>query len=228
MRSRPALTVFLGLVGLPGLVMAGAVEVQVELPRASRIDLAEEGYTTLAVTPFLASEDSDRRDYAFERETSRFFERLFAKETELELVQSPSQPLPFSTVDALADDAGYWQKLSDDLGADLVLTGQVAFQTTNRSGYVQNEYRSPTTGRTYMDRPTFVYRSGVTLRIEVLLIEGETGEVLYRDRFMKDRTVDGSGGDSLQNFFDLLRGVSTSVLGIVKPQKTVATRYLLD
>lgn len=210
--------------------VASSFEVQLELPQAPRIDVEKEGYQTLTVTTFLPDQASSptRADYAFEKEAARYFQRLFGRETKLKVVDGEEAAIPFTSVDAMAKDAGFWKKLSSDLGADLVLTGQVSFKTSNRSGYVENTYQSSITGRTYNDRPTFVYRSGATLTIEVMLIEGKSGDVLYRDKFLKDRTTEGSSGDPLQNFFDLLRGLSGSVLGLVTPQKTVATRYLLD
>jgi hypothetical protein len=217
----------LAVLAAPSL-QAGSIEVQVELPQESRIDLEKEGYQTLLVAPFLAVETKTRGDYAYEKEAARYFERIFARDTKLKVVEGGSDPLPFSNVDAMAKDAGFWQRMAAEHGVDLLLTGQVTYTTTNRSGYVQNTYQSAVTGRQYADRPTFVYRSGVTLVMDVVMVEGKTGDVLYRDRFMKDRTVDGSGGDPLQNFFDLLRGLQKSVLGIVTPQKMVATRYILD
>lgn len=210
---------------------AGVYEVHVELPRAARIDLSRAGYETLAVTPFLPPEKrekGERADYAFEKEAARYFQRLLGKETPLKVVEGGADPPPFRNVEALSKDRGFWRQRARDLAVDLLLTGQVLFKTSNRSGYVQNTYQSAITGRMYEDRPTFVYRSGVTLQLDVVLIEGKSGDVLYRDHFLKDRTVDGSGGDPLQNFFDLMRGLSGSVLGIVTPQKTTATRYLLD
>lgn len=208
---------------------AGVVEVQVELPQAARVDLEKAGYRTLVVAPFLAGEPpAGKTDYAFDREASRFFERLLRKETKLEVHDAAGTTLPFDDLDRLADDHGFWQKLAMDLHADLLLSGRVVFQSLNRSGYVENQSRSAITGRVVNDRPTFVYRTGIALSLDLVLIEGSTGDVLYRDRFLKDRTVDGGGGDPLQNFFDLMRGLSPSVLGIVIPQKTVATRYLLD
>jgi len=143
-------------------------------------------------------------------------------------VDAGATALPFQSLDELMEDKGFWRKLADERGADLILTGQVDFRTSNRSGYVQSTYQSMYTGQAYSDRPVFVYRSGVTLVLDVVLIEGRTGDVLYQDRFLKDKTVDGSGGDPLQNFFDLMRAVQTSVLGLVTPQKATVTRYLLN
>ncbi|MFN7975915.1 MAG: hypothetical protein U0166_26865 [Acidobacteriota bacterium] len=209
---------------------AGSFEVQVELPQHARIDIEKEGYQTLTVAPFLrdAAVPAVKDDYSFEREATRYFERLFGRETKLKVVDNGDVPLPFASVDAMTKDQGFWKKLSSDAAADLVLTGQVSFKTSNRSGYVENTYQSSITGRSYNDRPTFVYRSGATLTIEVILIEGKSGEILYRDKFLKDRTLEGATADPLQNFFDLIRSLSSNVLALVTPQKTIATRYLLD
>lgn len=231
MRRSGAALLGIGILASGMAARAGTIEVALEVPQKSRVDMEKEGYATVFFPAFLpAKEISKDRGYAFEREASRFFERLFAKETKLKVVDAGTTPLPFSTLDELAADPGFWRKLADERGADLILTGQVDFRHSNRSGYVQSNYQSSFTaaGQPSMDRPVFVYRSGMTLVLDVVLIEGRTGEVLYQDRFLKDKTVDGSGGDPLQNFFDLMRAVQINVLGLVTPQKATVTRYLID
>ena len=220
--NRRSAVVVTTLLLIASSVSAGSFEVQIQLPRDAKIDLAEAGYQTLAVPQFLIAVESEETDYAFDKEAARFFERLFARETPLEVVDAASTTLPFDTMEELLEDRGFWIKLASDAEADLILTGQVGFRMSNRSGYVDNQ--SSFDARRAIQRPTFIYRTGATLGLDLVLIEGATGEILYRDRFTKDKTVNGSAGDALHNFFELIRGVTNNVLGIVRPQTTTATR----
>jgi hypothetical protein len=217
-----------GCAALPLLAAASASEawaktirVTIAVPMPSRIDM--EGLHKVLVTRFRVEKETPEID--LNHETVAVLRRELRKKTNLEILDVEPPPLPEEPFADLLANTGFWRKLAEGHGADLVLSGEVGFQISDRSGYVQQDQISPVTGQR-VRRTVFVNREGFDINLHLFFIRGSTGKILYEDRFTGENTVSGGSNDRLAAFYTLFEQIEDDVLGIVGPARKTAQRSL--
>ena len=103
--------------------------------------------------------------------------------------------------------------------------GQVIFGSVDRSGFVTQEYISPTTGRRSV-RSVYVDRVGYTLKLDLIFVRGSDGSVVYDTTLLQDEIVNLDEGDALGVFYNLAQRFRHTFLGIMLPTSRTETRYL--
>jgi hypothetical protein len=103
----------------------------------------------------------------------------------------------------------------------------VQFGTVDRSGFAQEEYISPVTGRR-ATRTRFVERTGFTLLLNLIFVKGSNGELVYETTFVQDEIADTDSADPLSMFYLLVERFQEGYLAILTPRKRTETRYLFD
>lgn len=194
--------------------LKGKVErVAVSIPVPPRLDPAK--YETLLVTSFLADEnvliDTDS-------ELVRFLRGEFRRRTDLEVLGiNPAPAIPEQSVEDLLANAGFWKHLGREYGADLIVSGAVAYDRRDASGFQNVDRVSPVTGQR-VRRTEFVEQEDFTFELDVFFIDGATGELLLRDRLRRSAIFRGQQNDPITAFFELGEGISDDVLGVVAPR----------
>jgi len=200
---------------------AGTLRVAVPVPTPSRIDM--QGLRKVLVTRLVV--DKDLPEVDLNKEVVTLLRRELRKRTPLEVLDVEPPPLPEEPLPDLLANTGFWRRLAETNGADLVISGKVSFEISDRSGYTQQDEISPITGQR-VRRTRFVDREAFNLSLNLFFIRGSTGQILYEDHFTAQNTVTGHGSDRLSALFTLFEQCEEDILGIVIARNRTVQRYL--
>jgi hypothetical protein len=200
---------------------AGTVRVNLSIPAPARLDL--QGMRKVLVTRFVVDKDLEEID--LNREVVKLLRRDLRKNTPLEVLDVEPPGLPEQPLADLLANTGFWRRLAETTGADLILSGKVSFDISDRSGYVQVDEISPVTGQR-VRRTRFVDREGFELALNLFVIRGSTGQILYEDRFTGANTLPGGHNDRLTVLYTLFEQFEDDVLGILVPRPRSVQRFL--
>ncbi|MFQ5720748.1 MAG: hypothetical protein ACE5IK_14510 [Acidobacteriota bacterium] len=215
--------VFSVLVALGTPAVAGkhaTATVQVRLPVEPKVDLT--GVRRVLVGGFLGVSDVPFNARA---EVVKLLRTLLARNTDLAVLTDPPASLPEQTLDELKTNAPFFQAIAKDYRADLIVSGRLQYGSVDRSGFVQQEYISPTTGRR-SSRTRYVERTGYSLKLDLILVRGATGEMIYDVSFFQDDIYPADEADALQAFYDLADGFREGYLSLFIARERTETRYL--
>ena len=220
---RPADLVLIPLLLLlsAGAVAAGTIQVQVTLPIPERIDMT--GIDTVLMTRLVLLTDNPRVD--LNREMVGLMKRELRKKSPLQVLDVDPPPLPEQSLDELTANAPFWKEMGEKYGADLILTGSLGYEVTDRSAFVQEDFISPTTGQR-IRRTRFADREGFEMHLHLYFIRGRSGKLVYDDRFSQEITVDGRGNDPLTALFSMFDNIESDVLGIIARKDRAESRTL--
>lgn len=226
-RSLPVLLSFLLALGA-ALPAAAQVEVRLKLPQRAKLDLR--GKETVTVVPFLVvAEEGEtpgpERDVDVEAEFTRYLEKILRRETDLRLVEAGPVGYPTYDLDPLLENAGFWRDLGERVQADLLVFGNLDFDVRENTGYRTEEFVSPIDGRTYY-RQVLVEETGYRYDILMLVIDGGTGRVLYRDNFVDFRSFQTGDVDPIAGMFENLYSLEDRILSVFSQQEVEARRLL--
>jgi hypothetical protein len=147
------------------------------------------------------------------------------KKTTLDILDVEPPALPEQPLRDLLANTGFWRRMAETHGADLVIAGVAGFEAGDRSGFVQQDEISPYTGQR-VRRTRYVEREAFTLRLDLFFIRGSTGQLVYEDQFKAENTVVGRGTDRLTALYGLFEQFEEDIMGIVVPRAQKAQRYL--
>lgn len=204
------------------------VEVRLQLPQRAKIDLR--GKESVTVAPFLviAQEGETRgaeRDVDVEGEFGRYLEKILRRETDLHVVEAG--PLAFPTYDLaeLLEDGAFWRDVGERTQADLIVSGSLDFDVQDRTGYRTEEFVSPLDGRTYY-RQVLVEQTGFEYDVLMVVVDGASGRVLYRDNFKDFRSFPSGDVDPVAGMFENLYSLEDRILNVFSQQEVETTRVL--
>jgi len=199
---------------------AGVVRVPIGLPLPARLDTT--GIQTILVVQFLAS---DHPDIALSQEMVRLVRRLLEKGTTFRILDVEPPNLPEQNLQDLIQNREFWREMGRRYGADLILSGDLRFETEDLSGFVTEDYVSPVTGQR-VRRTRYAERQSFDLNLDFLIFRGATGELAYQDRFQEQTLSEGKTADHFQVLFDLIGRLEPEILGILVGQWRTETRGL--
>lgn len=204
------------------------VEVTIRLPQRSEIDLR--GKESVAVVPFLVVTQEgdvspDARDVDVEQEFQRFLDKLLRRRTGLRVVETGPVSYPTFDLDELLEQQEFWVDVGRRAQADLLVTGSLDFDVQDRSGYRTQEFVSPLDGRTYY-RQVLVEQTGFEYDILMIVVDGRTGEVLYRDNFKDFQNFQSDEVDVISGMFQNLFSLEDRILGVFTQKEVEASRAL--
>jgi len=197
---------------------AGVVRVPISLPLPARMDTA--GIQTILVVQFLAS---DHPDIAISQEMVRLVRRLLEKGTPFRILDVEPPNLPEQNLQDLIQNREFWREMGRRYGADLILSGDLRFDTEDLSGFVTEDYVSPVTGQR-VRRTRYAERQSFELNLDLLIFRGATGDLAYQDRYQEQTLTEGKTADHFQVLFDLIGRVEPEILGILVGQRRTETR----
>jgi hypothetical protein len=216
------LLVLVAHMGWPaGPALAGRPEtVHIQLPMEAKLDT--EGYRRILVGGFL---HNDAQVFDIEKEMVRALRKDLDKNTDFLILDDPPPAPPEQRLEDLKKNEPFFMALAEEFRADLIISGQILFTTVDRSGFVEGEYISPTTGRRTI-RTYYADRTGYTLKLDLIFVRGSDGRLVYDTSFVQDVMVNTDESDPLSIFFDLAERFHDSYLSIMAPQTRTEIRYL--
>ncbi len=200
--------------------LAGVVEVQVALPSPQKIDT--QGMKRLLVGGFRTN---DHPSVDLDRELNHNLRELFQKKTSFEVLDVDPLPLPEQPIEEAIRNTAYWKRLGERFNADLIVGGTLRFESTDQSGFVEQDVISQLTGQR-LRQSRWAEREGFTMDLGLYFFRGSSGELLYEDHFTEETVYDGKSNDDLSILFQLMDRVSESILGIITPRTRTEMRYL--
>jgi len=184
--------------------------VPIHLPVPPRMDLT--GLNTLLVVSFL-TEETEMLDT--NREIVRFLRSEFRRRTSLDVLDvTPAPAIPEQSLEDLAANTDFWKYLGQQHDTDLIVSGQVTFENRDASGFKDVDVVSNSTGHK-VRQTRFVEQEEFIYRVDVLFIDGNTGEIRYRDTITRKMVFQGLSNDPLGAFFGLSESLASDVLSVV-------------
>jgi hypothetical protein len=205
----------------PGGASAGVVRVTISAPMPARINM--ERIHKILVTRFIVDQELSGVD--LNKETVSLVRRSMRKKTRLEILDIEPPPLPEQPLKELLANSGFWRRLAETHGADMLIAGKVSFESQDRSGFVTQDEISPVTGQR-VRRSRFVDREGFSLGLNLFFMDGVTGRLLYEDQFTGENTMTGHGTDRLTVLYTLFEQFEDDILGIVVPGAKSGQRFI--
>ena len=208
--------------GWPGAALAGDVtRVTISAPMPARLDMT--GIRKVLVTRFIVDKELPGVD--LDKEVVGILRKELRRKTNLDILDVEPPPLPEQPLKDLLANSGFWRRLGETHGADLIISGKVSFESADRSGYVTADEISPVTGQR-VRRTRFVDREGFTLTLNLFFMDGATGRLLYEDQFTAENTLPGHGTDRLTALYTLFEQFEDDIVGIVVSKPRPAQRFI--
>ncbi|HVO12533.1 MAG TPA: hypothetical protein VMX54_17445 [Vicinamibacteria bacterium] len=239
------------LAALVALGCGGVIEVPVETPLQSKIDVSR--FRRILIAGFVT--DLETSDIDLSAETARLLQNQLRSNTRLQVLEPDRPPLQEELTkvldklgeqghyrkeekeqfrleaDKLLQDPEYWRKLGEEYQQPLVVTGKLGFESQNRSGFQPEErvVRSPSTGTPMLRQGSrYMERKGYSLSADFYFIDTRTGELLHKERFTEEVLYSEDQRISpLSSYFELMDRLLPNFLGVITPQKIRGTRVLL-
>lgn len=227
MRNR----VFLFVVGLmlsAVVAFAGAKEIRVGLKVRPELNVGSRAkvYVGSILLEPRQGGGTTMADIQAIREFSEYMRDLLRRETRLR-VQPQMEGIEPPSLDLgkLLDSPEFWREVADRSGADYIIAASVDVKVLDREGYTTEEYVSPTDGKTYF-RQVLVEDTGFSYDILLVVVEGRTGETVFKDQITDFKEKDERKLDDYEDMFDDLYTLENRLLGIFVPRTVMAKRYL--
>ena len=200
--------------------MANAIRVNINLPLPSRLDTT--GVQTILVVHFLAN---DHPDITLSEEMVNVLRGTLEKRTSFRILDMDPPNIPEQNLEGLMKNTEYCQEIARRYGADLILSGEVGFHATDRSGFIQEDYVSPVTGQR-LRRTRYAERESFDLGLDLVFIWGKSGEVAFTDFYDEEALYGEKGADHLSVLHDLMGRIEADFVGILTPRWRSEVRYL--
>jgi len=222
-RRRLAAAAILLACASPALAKINEIRVTLAVPMKERIDVS--AMRTVLVTQLIVTQET--REVDLGRELVVSLRRDLHNHTSLQPVGDPAPALPEQPLQDLLANTGFWRRLADKYGADLIVAGETSYRTADRSGFQEVDAISPVTGQR-IRRTVMVQREAFFLDLRLFFLRGSTGELLYEDHHNTETTRDGMGYDRLATLIDLYEQMSTDILAVVSPQPQTVQRTIFS
>jgi len=198
-----------------------ALKVLVKLPVPARLDLGDR--RTLLVASFLADE-SHLLDVG--REMVRFVRSELRKHTDLEILPVvPAPAVPEQTLEDMIANQEFWKYLGGEYGAHVVVSGVMKYDRRDASGFRDVDMISPATGQK-IRQSQFVEQERFSYELDLIFMDGTTGELLFRDRLQRSALYRGTQNDPITAFYELSDSLVPDVLAIVRPRTREDIRFV--
>jgi len=250
--GRRSLSLSLTLVGLAASGCASFVEIPVETPLQSKLDVT--AFRRVLIAGFI-TEPGAQEDVEIAAETARLLQNQLRSGTRLQVLEPDHPPLDDALdkilskmgeggrlnkqdkeqfrveADRVLQDGEFWRKVGEEFQTPLIVTGRLGFESQNRSGFEPEERVVPRRGT---NRPMvvrgnrYMERKGYSLNADFHFVDGRTGQTLHKEKFTEEVLYGEDQKISpLSSYFELMDRLLPNFLGVISPQKIRGTRVLL-
>ena len=196
--------------------------VTVTLPVPQKISL--DGIEKVLVTDFSVDREDPTMDLGWE--VNLLLRKELKKHTSLLILDLDPVAIPEQSMTDLLDNRAFWQNLARTHDADLILTGAIVFEVSDRSGFYDDTVVDPATGQR-VRTTRFVERQGYRFDLDLAFILGATGDVAYENLFTEEMLIQGKTSDRLTVLFHMFDRIRSGVLSVVSAQLRTEERILL-
>lgn len=205
----------------PGCSSGNVSLVKISLESKSAFSI--EDYKEIFVGNFFYS---DVEDFDLNSEFRRFFKKECRQKTKFRVIDIEPPPLPSLTPEELYENAGYWKKMGEDFEAPLLVTGSVFFELVPRTAFAMRKITTYDGQTVYRNIPEDY--TDFKLIVNLVFIDGKTGEILHEEALDNKNTVLRGKMDDLDGFITGLNRLSNRIIRILKPHSKKATRAILS
>ena len=181
-----------------------------------------DGAETALVASFLSAESAF---IDVNRELVRFVRNKLAKSSLDVLPVTPAPAIPEQTLEDLIANAEFWRYLGREYDADLIVSGAILYGRRDASGFVDVDRISETTGQK-VRTTEFVEQEKFSYGLDVIFMDGTTGDLRFRDRLQRSAVYRGSQNDPISAFFQLSESLSPDLMAIVSPRSHTDPRIV--
>ena len=238
------------LVALSALGCASFVEVPVETPLQSKLDVSR--FRRILIAGFVV--DLQDSDVDLSAETSRLLQNQLRSNTRVQVLEPDRPPLQAALdnilarldeegayaseekeqyaleADRLLEDPEFWRKMGEEYQQPLIVTGRLGFEDQNRSGFQSQErvVRDATGSPRLVRGNRYMERRGFSLSADFYFIDSKTGELIHKERFTEEVLYgERQRVSPLSSYFELMDRLLPNFLGVITPQRIRGTRVLL-
>jgi len=250
-RKRRRSLLALGPLALAASACASFIEVPVETPLQSKLDVT--GFRRVLVAGFVT--DLGDSDVDLSSETARLLQNQLRSTTKLQVLEPDHPPIHDALeraleklgeggkfnkqereqyrveTDRVLQDADFWRKIGEEFQNPLIVTGRVGFEIQNRSGFQAEErvVRDPGSNRPRLLRGNrYLERKGFSLAADFYFVDGRSGQLLHKEKFTEEVLYGEEQKVSpLSAYFELMDRLLPNFLGVISPQRIRGTRVLL-
>jgi len=235
---------------LAGLACSSVIEVPVETPLQSKLDVS--AFRRILIAGFVT--DLEDSDVDLSAETSRLLQNQLRSNTRLQVLEPDRPPLQDALEKALAkigeggsynreekeqyrleadrilQDPEFWRKMGEEYQQPLIVAGKLDFESQNRSGFQPDErvVRDASNQPRLVRGNRYLERKGFVLSADFLFIDSKTGETLHKERFSEEVLYsEDQRVSALSSYFELMDRLLPNFLGVITPQRIRGTRVLL-
>jgi hypothetical protein len=236
---------------LAGLACSSVIEVPVETPLQSKLDVSS--FRRILIAGFVT--DLEDSDVDLSAETSRLLQNQLRSNTRLQVLEPDRPPLQDALEKALAkigeggsynkeekeqyrleadrilQDPEFWRKMGEEYQQPLIVAGKLGFENQNRSGFQPDErvVRDASNQPRLVRGNRYMERKGFVLSADFFFIDSKTGETLHKERFSEEVLYsEDQRVSALSSYFELMDRLLPNFLGVITPQRIRGTRVLLQ
>ena len=209
---------------------AGARAVRIQLHLEPELSL--DGTESVFVGPIMIEpregENIQSVDLTAAREFEIYLRKVLRREAELKLLpQADDLRPPSQNLARLAEDPSFWKTINEETGADLIVAAAIDVKVLDRSGYTTEQYVSPQDGQTYF-RQVLVEETGFSYDILLVVVNGETGEVVHEEQITDFKPEDERKLEEYTDMFTDLYQLQNRLIGVFVPREVQAKRALYN
>ena len=215
--KKNSLLIILSLLVLSSCVTNEYWKLRVEIPRKTPFNL--EAYDEIIVTPFLVKEAS--ADFDLNKEIVEFFVGEMKRKTENNV---STQEIDLDAEDNFSSST-FWKGLQAEPAGKLYMTGSAEYTEETRKALLKKakkRYEDPFPSQSRLEERKFF-----TLKVNLFLIDAQSGEALYKREFNETKAYDNPNQTAYFAFFDLIQQVKEKLLRTVLGAEQVQERYLI-
>lgn len=249
-RSRPGRALLAAALVAPLCACASFVEVPVETPLQSKLDVS--AFRRVLIAGFVS--DPGDADVDLSPETVRLLQNQLRSHTKMQILEPDRPPLQDALdklrarfgdgerlsksdreqfrleAEKILQDGEFWRRIGEEFQNPLIVTGKVGFETQNRSGFQTEEriVRGPDNRPRLIRGNRYLERKGFSLNADFVFVDGRTGQTLHKEKFTEEVLYgEDQKVSPLSSYFELMDRLLPNFLGVISPQKIRGTRVLL-
>lgn len=208
---------------LMGLACGGiSYMVAIEHPMKERIP--PDKYKSILVAGFLA-EGEKKLNLNFE--TVKYIRTELKKNTPYKVIEENLIEIPPARIEELPLDTDFWKSLATKAEAELIMWGRVKYTSELTSELKEETYQHPVTGKRYT-ATRVVERTDFKVELDLYFSDGSSGVVVYRDKYSQIIPYRERPPAELPVFINLMNRLLPNILGVLIPQETMETRFILS
>lgn len=248
--SRPGRALLAAALLAPLSACASFVEVPVETPLQSKLDVS--AFRRVLIAGFVS--DPGDADVDLSPETVRLLQNQLRSHTKMQILEPDRPPLQDALdklrarfgdgerlsksdreqfrleAEKILQDGEFWRRIGEEFQNPLIVTGKVGFETQNRSGFQTEEriVRGPDNRPRLIRGNRYLERKGFSLNADFVFVDGRTGQTLHKEKFTEEVLYgEDQKVSPLSSYFELMDRLLPNFLGVISPQKIRGTRVLL-